>query len=82
MTSELQDSYFRLMTIKHAIPKIERAIERAIEVLYNSVRQEVSELEFRQVEDKMWQGKPPSSRSGPRDPRWSLETRPVGDKMQ
>ena len=35
--SELHDSYFRLMTIKHAIPKIEWAIESAIELLYNSV---------------------------------------------
>ena len=33
MTSELYDSYFRLMTIKHAIPKIEWAIELS----YNSV---------------------------------------------
>ena len=33
VTSELHDSYFRLMTIKHAIPKIEWAIE----LLYNSV---------------------------------------------
>ena len=33
VTCELHDSYFRLMTIKHAIPKIELAIE----LLYNSV---------------------------------------------
>ena len=38
VTSELHDSYFRLMTIKHAIPKIEWAIEWAIELLYNSVK--------------------------------------------
>ena len=31
VTSELHDSYFRLMTIKYAIPKIEGAIEWAIE---------------------------------------------------
>ena len=37
VTPELHDSYFRLMTIKHAIPKIEWAIEWAIELLYNSV---------------------------------------------
>ena len=30
MTSELHDSYFRLMTIKHAISKIEWAIEWAL----------------------------------------------------
>ena len=46
VTSELHDSYFRLMTIKHAIPKIERAIEWAIELLYNSVKTEVRQLEF------------------------------------
>ena len=34
VTSELHDSYFRLMTSKHAIPKIEWAIE----LLYNSVK--------------------------------------------
>ena len=33
VTCELHDSYFRLMTIKHEIPKIEWAIE----LLYNSV---------------------------------------------
>ena len=32
VTFELHDSYFRLMTIKHAIPKIEWAIEWAIEL--------------------------------------------------
>ena len=37
MTSEFHDSYFRLMTIKHAIPKIEWAMKWAIELLYNSV---------------------------------------------
>ena len=34
VTCELHDSYFHLMTIKHAIPKIEWAIE----LLYNSVK--------------------------------------------
>ena len=34
VTCELHDSYFRLMTIKHAIPKIEWAIDLS----YNSVR--------------------------------------------
>ena len=34
VTCELHDSYFRLMTSKHAIPKIEWAIE----LLYNSVK--------------------------------------------
>ena len=48
VTCDLHDSYFRLMTNKHAIPKIEWAIE----LLYNSERQEVSELEIRWVRDK------------------------------
>ena len=39
VTCELHDSYFRLMTSKHAIPKIVWAIE----LLYNSVRSEKSE---------------------------------------
>ena len=52
MTCELHDSYFRWMTIKHAIPKTAEVthsddqlwedIEWAIELLYNSVRQNVS----------------------------------------
>ena len=36
VTCELHDNYFRLMTIKHAIPKIEWVIE----LLYNPVTQE------------------------------------------
>ena len=52
VTCELHDSYFRLMTIKHAILKAAEVthsggqlwgdIEWAIELLYKSVRQEVS----------------------------------------
>ena len=71
VTCELHDCYFRLMTIKHAITKIEWVIEWAIELLYNSVRQEVSELEIRRVGGKMWYGKPQPSRRGPQDPWWS-----------
>ena len=37
VTCALHDSYFHLMTIKHAIPKIEWAIE----LLYNSVKLEI-----------------------------------------
>ena len=43
VTCELHDSYFRLMTIKHAIPKIEWAIE----LLYNPVSWKSDELETR-----------------------------------
>ena len=50
VTCELYDSYFRLMTIKPAIPKIEWAIE----LLYNTVMIGSQELEIRWVGDKMW----------------------------
>ena len=50
VTSELHDSYFCLMTIKHAIPRIEWALNYYITLW----RQEVSELETREVADKMW----------------------------
>ena len=66
-TCELHDSYFRLMTIKHAIPRTAEVthldgqswgyIEWVIELLYNSVKtgsQLVSELEIRWVGDKIW----------------------------
>ena len=42
VTSELHDSYFCLMTIKHAIPKIEWALNYYI----TQSRQEVRELEL------------------------------------
>ena len=41
VTSELHDNYFRLMTIKHAIPKIEWAIEWALNYHITQSRQEV-----------------------------------------
>ena len=63
VTCELHDSYFRSMTIKHAIPRTAEVthpddqswggIEWVIELLYNSVTQEVNELEIRLVRDKM-----------------------------
>ena len=77
MICGLHDGYFRLMTIKHAIPKIEWAIE----LLYNSVKTGSQQLEVRVVEEKMWYRKPPPSRMSPRDPQVSLEIRPVGEKM-
>ena len=47
VTSELHDSYFRLMTIKHAIPKIEWAIEWAVYYYITRSRQEVRHFEIR-----------------------------------
>ena len=62
VTCELQDSYFRLMTIKHAIPRTAEVthpdgqlwvdIEWAIELLYNLVNTG-SQLVRSPVGDKM-----------------------------
>ena len=46
VTCELHDSYFRLMTIKHAIPKIEWAIEWVLNYYITQSRQEVRRLEL------------------------------------
>ncbi len=54
VTCELHDTYFRLMTIKHAIPKIKWAIEWALNYNITRSRQEVSELGSKEVADKMW----------------------------
>ena len=56
MTSELHDSYFRLMTIKHEISKIEWAIEWALNYYIAQSRQTV-EFGFqgdRTEIDDMW----------------------------
>ena len=42
VTTELHDSYFRLMTIKHAIPKIEWAIEWSLNYYITDGQQQVS----------------------------------------
>ena len=48
---ELHDNYFRLMTIKHAISKIEWAIEWALNYHIAHSRQKTVDLEFQTVED-------------------------------
>ena len=54
VTCELHDSYFRLMTIKHAIPKIEWEIEWALNYYITQSWQEVrDELEL-QLERELW----------------------------
>ena len=63
MTCELHDSYFRLMTIKHSISKIEWAIEWAIEWTLNYY---ITQFQLSWscsgvgggVIEEMWQGKP------------------------
>ena len=46
VTCELHDSYFRLMTIKHAISKVEWAIERALNYYITQSRQKSRQFEF------------------------------------
>ena len=46
VTSEMDDSYFRLMTIKYAIPKIEWAIEWALNYFITRSRQNVRQFEL------------------------------------
>ena len=44
MTCELHDSYFRLMTIKHSISKIEWAIVQALNYYITQSRRKLNEL--------------------------------------
>ena len=89
-TCELQDSYFRLMTIKHAISKIEWAIEWTLNYYITQSRQKSRQFEFQwQLQLEIGQGyrrdvvgKATPGRGGPREPRWSLGNREVADKMQ
>ena len=85
VTTELHDSYFRLMKIKHAIPKIEWAIEWviewAIELLYNWVRTG-SQTSWGSEKSETSCGKESHhSAEGASGPPMELGTRPVGDKM-
>ena len=71
VTSELHDSYFRLMTIKHAIQRIEWAIEWVLNYYITQSRQK-SELDIRRVRRQYVVEKPGGR--GPWDPD-ELETR-------
>ena len=96
VTSELHDSYFHLMTIKHSISKIEWASNDYITQLSST-----SQLNWVPVPVKFdaqgssgivsrvpdsWRrdvvGKATPDRGGPREPRWSLGSREDADKMQ
>ena len=77
VTSELHDSYFRLMTIKHAISKIEWAIEWALNYYITQSRQK-----SRQSYSYSWRRSYRCGRESHTRPRWSLGTREVADKMQ
>ena len=75
VTSELHYSYFRLMMIKHAIPKIEWAIEWALNYYTTLSRQRAVG-----VRDGMWYGKPHKPKE-PSGPPIELGSREVADKM-
>ena len=95
VTSELHDNYFRLMTIKHSISKIEWASNDYITQLSSTSQlnwvpvpvefdaQGASVVASR-VPDS-WRrnvvGKATPGRGRPREPRWSLGTWEVADKM-
>ena len=79
VTSELHDSYFRLMTIKHSISKIEWLSIDYITQLSSTTSG--VELEFQASWRRDVVGKPTPGRGGPREPRWSLRTWEVADKM-
>ena len=77
VTSELHDSYFRLMTIKHLISKIKWALNYYIAQSRQKSISRVGGGDRRGVVGKATPG-----RGGPWEPRWSLETREVAVKMQ
>ena len=57
VTSELHDSYFRLMTIKHSISKIQGAIVWPLNYFFNSVEFKSKKqlpVEFQTARDQMW----------------------------
>ena len=73
VTSELHDSYFRLMTIKHSISKIQWAIVWALNyyiIELSWVPKQLS-VEFQRVRDEMWLGKPHPTEGALGKPRWS-----------
>ena len=85
VTCELHDSYFHWMTINHAIPKIEWAIEWALNYYIIQSRQKSSSsCSYSWRGSYRWDvvGKATPGRGGPWEPRWNLGTREVADKMQ
>ena len=79
VTCELHDSYFHLMTIKHAISKIKWALNYYIT---QSRQKSNSSRENGRSYRRDVVGKATPGRRGPQEPWWSLETREVADKMQ
>ena len=76
VTSELHDSYFRLMTIKHAISKIEWAIEWLLNYYITQSRQNQDSSSYSYSWRRGYRRgvvrKATPGRRGPQEPRWSL----------
>ena len=80
VTAELHDSYFRLMTIKHSISKIEWASNDYIIQLSSTSQGVATRVPHIWRRDVV--GKATPDRGGPREPRSSLGSREDADKMQ
>ncbi len=78
VTCELHDSYFHLMMIKHAIPKIEWAIEWAINNYITRSRQEVRQLGTRETVIRCGR-ESQTGPKGPSGPPIELGSRDVAD---
>ena len=78
VTSELHDSYFHLMMIKDAIPKIELAIEWALNCYITRSRQKGRQLELEKRCGRESHSRP----KGPSGLPIELGSREVADKMQ
>ena len=78
VTSELHDSYFHLMTIRHAISKIEWALNHYITQLSSSPSGVASRVPDSWRRDVV--GKATPDRGSPQEPQWSLGSREVADK--
>ena len=90
VTCELHECYFRLMTIKYSISKIEWAIVWVLNYYITQSRRKSSDswVEFQFSCSRVGVGvrrdvvgKATPGRRAPREPRWSLGTREVADKM-
>ena len=84
VTSELHDSYFRLMTIKHSISKIHKAIVWALSYYLTQVslgpRAVASRLPDSQRPDVV--GKATPDRGGPRKPPIEWTPRPLVEHLR
>ena len=83
VTSELHDSYFRLMTIKHSISKITWAIKWALNYYIAQSRQKSrSRVEVRTELEKRCGKESHTWPKGPSGALIELESREDADKMQ